>query len=40
MQLTNTFTVPVAAERLWGLLVDVERVAPCMPGFQLVAATS
>jgi uncharacterized protein len=38
MQMTDTFTIPVAADRLWKLLVDVERIAPCVPGFQLVEA--
>ncbi len=35
MELTESFTVPAAVDRLWGLLTDVERVAPCVPGFTL-----
>jgi carbon monoxide dehydrogenase subunit G len=32
VQLTNTFTVPVPVERAWQVLLDAERVAPCLPG--------
>lgn len=35
MQLTNTFTVPVPVDTAWTTLLDVERVAPCMPGASL-----
>jgi carbon monoxide dehydrogenase subunit G len=35
MELTESFTVPVPADRLWEALVDVERIAPCVPGFTL-----
>lgn len=35
MQLENSFTVPVPADVAWGVLLDVERVAPCMPGATL-----
>jgi carbon monoxide dehydrogenase subunit G len=38
MQLTDDFTVPVPVERLWGLLNDVEKIAPCVPGFTLTEA--
>ncbi|PRY00068.1 SRPBCC family protein [Allonocardiopsis opalescens] len=34
-QLENEFTVPVPIERAWPVLVDVEQVAPCMPGATL-----
>ncbi|GAA4246000.1 SRPBCC family protein [Dactylosporangium darangshiense] len=37
MQLENTFTVPVPAERAWAVLLDIERVAPCMPGATLTS---
>jgi carbon monoxide dehydrogenase subunit G len=36
VQLENTFTVPVALENAWTALLDVERIAPCMPGAELV----
>jgi len=32
MELEHSFTIPVSPERAWGVLLDVERVAPCMPG--------
>lgn len=32
MLLTNTFTVPVPVDRAWETLLDMERVAPCLPG--------
>ncbi|WP_433461760.1 SRPBCC family protein [Spirillospora sp. CA-128828] len=35
MRIENTFTVPVAVDEAWIVLLDVERVAPCMPGAQL-----
>lgn len=35
MQLEHTFTVPTDLEHAWQLLLDIERVAPCMPGAAL-----
>ena len=35
MELEHSFTVPVPEERAWEVLLDVERVAPCMPGASL-----
>jgi carbon monoxide dehydrogenase subunit G len=35
MELEHSFTVPVPLERAWDVLLDVERVAPCMPGATL-----
>jgi carbon monoxide dehydrogenase subunit G len=32
IELDNSFTVPVPPERAWDVLLDVERIAPCMPG--------
>ncbi len=32
MQLEHTFTVPVGVEDAWRVLLDIERIAPCMPG--------
>jgi carbon monoxide dehydrogenase subunit G len=37
MKLENRFTVPVPVEQAWQVLLDVERVAPCMPGATLTA---
>ncbi len=35
MELEHSFTVPVPEDRAWEVLMDVERVAPCMPGATL-----
>jgi carbon monoxide dehydrogenase subunit G len=32
IELNNSFTVPVPPEQAWDVLLDVERIAPCMPG--------
>ena len=32
MELVHDFTVPVPADQAWKLLVDVEKIAPCLPG--------
>jgi carbon monoxide dehydrogenase subunit G len=35
MELEHSFTVPVPADQAWDVLLDVEQVAPCMPGATL-----
>ena len=35
MQLEHSFTVPAAIDDAWKVLLDIERVAPCMPGAAL-----
>jgi carbon monoxide dehydrogenase subunit G len=35
MKLENEFRVDMPVEQAWHLLLDVERIAPCMPGAQL-----
>ena len=35
MLIENSFTVPGDPERVWGVLLDVERIAPCMPGAEI-----
>jgi len=35
MELEHSFTVPVPVDEAWAVLMDVERVAPCMPGAAL-----
>ncbi len=35
MKLANAFTVPAAADDAFAVLLDVERVAPCLPGAAL-----
>jgi len=37
MELEHTFTVAVPVERAWEVLLDLERVAPCMPGASLTS---
>ena len=38
MQIENEFSVAAPADRLWSYLLDVERIAPCMPGAELTEA--
>jgi aerobic-type carbon monoxide dehydrogenase small subunit (CoxS/CutS family)/carbon monoxide dehydrogenase subunit G len=35
MKLENAFTVPAPIDRAWEALLDVERIAPCVPGATL-----
>jgi uncharacterized protein len=35
MRIENEFVVPAPIDRVWDFLLDVERVAPCMPGAEL-----
>jgi carbon monoxide dehydrogenase subunit G len=39
MQLEHEFTVPMPIDTAWKILLDVERVAPCMPGATLESVT-
>lgn len=39
MEFENTFVVDAPVEDVWDLLLDVERVAPCMPGAQVLEQT-
>jgi carbon monoxide dehydrogenase subunit G len=39
VQLENSFTVPVPIEEAWRVLLDIERIAPCMPGAALDSVT-
>jgi carbon monoxide dehydrogenase subunit G len=32
MQLEHSFSVPVGVDEAWSVLLDIERIAPCMPG--------
>jgi len=36
MRLTSEFTVDAPPAEVWNALVDVERVAPCLPGARLI----
>jgi len=35
VELTNEFSVSVPVDQAWAVLTDLERIAPCMPGFEL-----
>lgn len=37
MQIENRFVVPVAVDRAWAALLDVEQVVQCLPGASLTA---
>ncbi|MGW1737974.1 SRPBCC family protein [Nocardia sp. NPDC001965] len=37
MKLENTFQIPVPAEDAWPVLLDLERIAPCVPGAVLTS---
>ena len=39
MEFENTFVVDAPMEEVWDLLLDVERIAPCMPGAQVLEQT-
>jgi carbon monoxide dehydrogenase subunit G len=36
VELVNEFRVPVPIDQAWQALTDVERIAPCLPGAQLL----
>jgi carbon monoxide dehydrogenase subunit G len=38
MKLTNEITVPAPIDEAWELMLDVERVAPCLPGASVEAS--
>ena len=35
MKLEQSFTVAAPVEQVWDMLIDVERVAPCLPGAEI-----
>lgn len=37
MELVNELRVPVSVNQAWEVLTDVERIAPCIPGAQLLS---
>src|SRR3712207_9185553 len=39
MLIETRFTVPVPPEQAWPLLLDVPRIAPCLPGAELTEVT-
>lgn len=39
MRLDHSFVVPVGVDEAWKTLLDVERIAPCMPGATLTSVS-
>lgn len=39
MEFDHAFTVPLPPAEAWALLMDIERIAPCMPGAELTEKT-
>ena len=35
MEFDNAFEVPVSVDEAWNILMDIERIAPCVPGAEL-----
>src|SRR5215211_8753253 len=35
MQFSNSFEVPLPPAQAWAFLLDIQRIAPCMPGAEL-----
>lgn len=40
MKFENTFVVQAPVDKVWAALLDLERVAPCMPGAEVLERTS
>jgi uncharacterized protein len=36
LEIDNSFMVPVPIAEAWKLLIDIERIVPCMPGAELL----
>lgn len=39
MELVNVFQVPAGMDRAWEVLTDVQRIAPCLPGAELLESS-
>ncbi len=39
MRLDHEFTVPVPRDQAWSVLLDIERIAPCLPGAAIDSVT-
>ena len=35
MEFDNSFEVPLAPAQAWAMLMDIQAIAPCMPGAEL-----
>ena len=38
MKLTNEMVVPASVDEAWAVMLDIERVAPCLPGASIEAS--
>lgn len=38
MEINNSFDVPLPPAQAWNVLMDIPRIAPCMPGAELTGA--
>jgi len=38
MKLEQTFTVDAPVQQVWDALIDVPRIAPCLPGAEITEA--
>ena len=39
MEFDNSFEIPLSPDQAWPVLMDVARIAPCMPGAELTEIT-
>lgn len=39
MKLEHSFTVKAPLETVWETMIDVERVAPCLPGAEVTGSS-
>jgi len=40
MEIRNSFEIPLPPDAAWTLLMDIPRIAPCMPGAELTGETA
>lgn len=40
MEFDDSFTVNAPLQRVWGFLLNVQKVAPCMPGAAITEVVS
>jgi carbon monoxide dehydrogenase subunit G len=36
MEIENSFEVPLPTDQAWAILLDIKKIAPCMPGAELI----
>jgi carbon monoxide dehydrogenase subunit G len=40
MLIRNSFEIPLEPQKAWHVLMDIPRIAPCMPGSELIGQTA